>query len=376
MKNIIYISSINYDKKTGVSKKILQQIFAFRSLGYNVSFFIKKNGCCFLKKDDEELFVGRFSKNKIISNMQFIYFVIKTVKKSSDINIAYIRKIFSNPYFISLLKLLKRKGIGIIEELPTYPYDSECEKSPSKAIRFVIKIDKLYRKKEKKYIHHYVTYSDDEEIFGTPAISIVNGVNTDQVKPINWKLSENTLNILCVAMMEYWQGYDRLIRSLYEYNKTTNKSVDIKLHLVGDGSKLEEWKALTRNLNLESNVIFYGFLENEKLDDIFSLCQIGCAPLGASRKGLKSLSSLKVKEYIARGLPFIYSTPEKFIDDFKYAFKVNDDENLIQLNQIVDFYKKVGSFYSLEEMQDFSRRHYDWTIQMEKALSYFFKEGK
>ena len=367
MKKILYISTMKLDIRSGVTKKILQQIEALTELGYDVAYTAIRENSYLIVHGDQEEKLGDLSNSSILYNLQILKLLKKYITLKNDVDIVYIRKLFCNPIFLSLLRKMKKKGIKIIEEIPTYPYDEECKQSSSKALHAIFKVDKLCRHKEKKYIHHYVTYSEDQEIFGLPAVPILNGINVKMIHPIQFNTQSQEINILCLAALEYWQGYDRLIRSLAEYKKNA-APVPIFLHIVGDGTKMEEWRQLAMNLDLEDCVFFHGFLDSDKLDNIFNKCQLGCAPLGASRKGLKKISSLKVKEYIARGLPFIYSTPEAYLDDFKYALKVNDDENLIDLSKVVHFYRNISSSYNLEEMQKFALDHYDWKKQMHLAI--------
>lgn len=372
MKKLLYVSSIELDKATGVTKKVLQQIKALRNIGYEVSYFaIENDECVFIDENENKTKISRLFKNKIIYNIQYLNLVKKHVKNHSKYDVIYIRKFFSNPIFLLLIKIAKNKGSKVIEEIPTYPYDEECEKSSSFSLRLSIKVDQFFRKKETNYIDYYVTYSEDKEIFGLPAVPIINGIDTESVKPIEFDKNAKSLNIMCIAVMEYWQGYDRLIKSLANYYADTKnkKGMDIYLHFVGDGTKLEEWKCLTKDLALSDYVTFYGFKEGNELDQIYESCQLGCAPLGANRKNLKKISSLKVKEYIAKGIPFIYSTPERYIDNFKFCFKIEDDESLFDLNEIVGFYESVCLEYSLKEMRQFAKEHYDWEKLMKEAVS-------
>lgn len=368
MKKIIYVSTLDGDKLTGVTKKIFQQIDAFRDLGYEVSYFIIKDKNCVFVENNVETLIGKLSENKILYNLQFLNYVLKCIKKIKHIDLLYIRKFFSNPIFIRLIRYAKKKNITVIEELPTYPYDEECENSPSKAIRLTINIDRIFRRFEKNYIYRYVTYSEDEYIFNVKTIPIINGIDIRKTEPIHYRNS-NVLNILCIAVMEYWQGYDRLIKSLAEYYKTTNinNQKDIYLHMVGDGSKLAEWKKLSEDLSVQNYVKFYGFKQGKELDKIYDKCQLGCASLGAFRKGIEVGCALKIKEYIAKGLPFIYATEEKYLENFKYCSKIPDDESLFDMNALIEFNETVSKIYDLNEMRSFAFEHYDWKKIMKKV---------
>jgi hypothetical protein len=87
-----------------------------------------------------------------------------------------------------------------------------------------------------------------------------------------------------------------------EYYKKEN-NVDVYLHVVGGGEITEELKK--RALDLKDKVRFYGFLFGEELDDMYDRCDIGLEILAPGRKDIKVSASLKSREYIARGFPFV-----------------------------------------------------------------------
>ena len=66
---------------------------------------------------------------------------------------------------------------------------------------------------------------------------------------------------------------------------------------------------------LENNVFFWGAKSGDELKDFVNRADIGIASLGMHRLGLNVASTLKVKEYCAYGLPFIYAYTEKAIEE-------------------------------------------------------------
>ena len=99
----------------GVSKKILEQANALERLGFNVVLSD-------LKTDDRNKFTGRYIGREIIDKYSNIDLISKIQSRinyrnlyryivANEIKLVYIRYVhFANPFFISFLKKLKRKG--------------------------------------------------------------------------------------------------------------------------------------------------------------------------------------------------------------------------------------------------------------------------
>ena len=69
---------------------------------------------------------------------------------------------------------MKNMNIRTVIEIPTYPY--EAEGRTSLRGRVIQVLDKIFRKKLKKYVDRIVTYSDDKMIFGIKTINTINGI--------------------------------------------------------------------------------------------------------------------------------------------------------------------------------------------------------
>lgn len=378
MKHILYISHLKLDKKSGVSKKVISQIKALRKLGMKVSYIgVNEGKIYYFNEEDQPTFIENSSDNSIIREMKLIKNNIKIIKELGNINFIYIRYLFSTPQMIKLLKCAKKRNIKIVEEIPTYPYDEEMKNSKRLALKLALIVDKLYRKKLRKYLCNIVTFSEDDSIYGTKTIKIDNGIDVDSITPIDIKYSDNTINMIAVSSMEYWQGYDRAIKSLKNYYDTKSENEpDIVMHLAGDGTELEALKELTKKLELDNNVVFYGFLSGKELDDIYDKCQCAIAGLGIFRKNITDCKTLKIREYVAKAIPFVYSTNDKGIANFKYAYKVSDDEEIFDMHLVIKFLDELNKDSIKKEMRNFAEQNYRWELQMKKVLDTVFADGE
>lgn len=71
-------------------------------------------------------------------------------------------------------------------------------------------------------------------------------------------------NIVNVARTEKVKGQDLLLKALKQINDP-----HIKLHIAGDGSQLENLKALARQLDLAPQITFHGFMTQKQLRNLY-----------------------------------------------------------------------------------------------------------
>lgn len=103
------------------------------------------------------------------------------------------------------------------------------------------------------------------------------GVNEDFFKPKSVKESNNEyLKIASVSRILQFKGYDFIAKTLANLpNEYKNK---IRWNIGGTGSYINELKQLIKELRIENNVNFHGFIPDEELpnfynaNDIFVLC--------------------------------------------------------------------------------------------------------
>ena len=357
----------------GVSKKILAQVDALKRLGMKVAF-------SYLETNDRNELIGRsingeridkYSKTHIISEFQWrckyknLYHYIK----EKEIKLVFIRYIhFANPFFNSFLKKLKKNGIKILLEIPTYPYDQEY-KDIKFTSKIVLLIEKFSRRKFKNYITRIITLTPYTTIFGIPTIQISNGIDPDSINMIQNSKSDNDIHLIGVASVAYWHGYDRVIEGLHNYY--CNGELDKKkvfFHIAGDNSNVESirYKELVKKYNLSNYVIFYGRKSGKELDMVFNKADIAVGSIGCHRISIKNVRSLKNREYCARGLPFFYSETDVDFEKKDFIFKVPGNDNPIDIEEIINFVVK-NKFDSVK-IRKYAIENLTWDKQFEKVL--------
>ncbi|MBB6062790.1 glycosyltransferase involved in cell wall biosynthesis [Thermosipho japonicus] len=376
--NLIFVALDNRDDPTsiGPSLKIKQQCEALEFNGINVYELIVKNKAIYIRNGEEIKKIYDFKnksviegnesiflrKLKILRRMKEIFDILIDYIKSEKIETAYVRNLLPWNYFaVKFIKKLRKIEKVVILDVPTYPYDKELSK-----INLIL--DSFYNKHLKGKIDFIVTTSDESKIYGIKAIKITNGIDVKRYKLKRKIEKEDEINLIGVANVSPWHGYDRVIRGLKEYYKDS-PNVKVFFHIVGEGRGLNNLKALTKNLGLTEYVIFHGYKTGERLDEIFDISNIAIGSLGLHRIGLLKSSTLKLREYCARGIPFIFSsTDEDFEESFEFMFRVPSDESPINIKEILNFYKHIKNKNYPSLMRSYAERKLSWNNKMKKIV--------
>jgi glycosyltransferase involved in cell wall biosynthesis len=367
MNKVLFIIFHGFDPNNGISKKISYQVNALKQCGMEVHLcYMDENGT--KKRIIDGNIIADYGNgilSKILKRIDFS--AISRYVKNNHIDIVYIRSNHNaNPFTIRMVKQMKKYGAKVVMEIPTYPYDSEYE---AQGMSKQIFQDKLFRNHLAKQLDAIVTFSDYEHIFGQRTIRISNGIDFDSVKmktTINDTSKE--LNLIGVAEIHEWHGFDRLVRGLAEYY-TKAQNYIVRFHVVGYFFSTEienEFKKIVIDNHMENCVILYGKKHGKELDYLFDKCDFGIGSLGRHRVGIEKIKTLKNREYAARGIPFIYSETDSDFDTKQYVLKEAADESAINIDRIISFYKNISM--SPQEIRN-SIKDLSWENQMRTVLN-------
>ena len=375
MEKILYLTTWPFEneKNNGICKKINMQVKVMEENSFAVDLSYIKSGKTYLRKDHIEMNLG---KNGKFGKIKAHYYLYRQLKKE-EYNKVYIRYGMADPLFIQLLKLLKKSNDAkILVEIPSYPYDKECSKLFMDQVNFTI--DRIYRKKMVKFVDRIVTFSDDKSIFGIKTIRISNGILVDNVRKRKVRQGKRDIHLIAVAQFAMWHGCDRLINGMAKYYQTEGRR-KVYFHIVGGGKILEEYKKLVSQNDLENYVIFHGEQYGDELDNIYDLADIGVECLGLHRRGALMCSSLKAKEYAAKGLPILTSCEMDQFQDKEYNFikRFPATEEDIDIDEIVKFSDEILGkdkefAVSVSEMiRNFAKERCDIFRTFEPVLKFF-----
>ncbi len=374
---ILFLVYHGFSEVSGISKKIHYQVKGLRENGYEVHlcyYGFDDNGHRCRYVDDD--MIKDYGTGFLAGLCQRIdYNCIYDYCKINGIQFVYARCFQNaNPFLIRFFKRLRKLGIKLVTEVPTYPYDQEFANFHWRQ-RFQLKIDKLFRNRLAKEMSAIVTFSDEEIIFGQRTIRISNGVDFDST-PIHHyqKPSDDSIHLIGVAEVHIWHGYDRLIAGIGEYYRRTPSPRQVYFHIVGGVHPHERYKAnafhpgmqaIIDKYDIQDYIIFHGQLFGEELDKVFNQCCFAIGSLARHRSGITVIKTLKNREYATRGIPFIYSEQDSDFDQQPYILKASPDESPIDVQQILDFIDK-HHFQSAEIRK--TVEHLSWKIQMKRVV--------
>lgn len=365
----LFLATQTMSPTQGICRKILAQCEGFRANGVDTDF------CCLKEIDGKFYYVindspiscvgsGKLSNILLRCKFNAIYRYITENK----IDFVYIRYVhIATPFFIRFLKHLKADGIKVYMEVPTFPYDDEYKKSKTR-VKFLLKIENIYRKQFPNCVDKIVTVQDYDQILNIPTIKISNGVNLIDIC-LRTPIEHQGFNLLGVANLEMWHGYDRLIEGIGRYYRDGGRE-DIHFYIVGKKDSAEtEFIKIAKDYNIEDRIHLEGPKQGKDLDDYFNYADLAIGSLGFHRIGLMEGKSLKCIEYAARGIPFLYSNINIDFDDKDYVLKVVADDSPIKLEDIFLFLKtnkKEPSF-----IRNSIGNQFTWDNQMAKILKDF-----
>lgn len=380
----LYVTNLDLNKSPGYESKFLGQIAGFNDWGININLI------CF--SPNNEICIKTFgnTKNKSPHNHQFIpihfggilirrFHLLKTAFKqieNQNPQFIYFRYPRSEPLFLFFLKLIKIKypKIIILSEIPTYPYDQEGQKLTNFSQKTMIFLDKTTRNFLKKYIDKIVVVAYQGEVFGISSITIQNGIDVSStpIMPLQKTLNQ-AINIIGVGNIEFWHGYDRVILGLQQYYASPLQTYNLNFHIISpETQEIKRLKILVQEKKLSEYVIFHGFQQQDNLEILFAQCQIAIGDLGSYRKGLKETSALKIRDYIARGIPYISCVYDRDIpENFPYCLKVASDDSLINMDDVIQFVEQVYQKPDFAlKMREFAQHKLDWSVKLEPVIKF------
>lgn len=371
MRKALFLIFHGFDPNNGISKKISYQVNALKACGMDVHLCYMDETITKRRFVDDTCIAdyGNGLKSKILKRIEFSSIV--KYSQENNIDFVYIRSNHNaNLFTIHMVKRMRQAGMKVVMEIPTYPYDSEYE---AQGMSKQIFQDKLFRNQLATHLNAIVTFSEYKEIFGQRTINISNGIDFENV-PMKATKNDTSkeLNLIGVAEIHQWHGFDRVIKGLAEYY-SKHQDYIVKFHIVGYFFSPEgeaEFKRIISNHNMENYVILYGKQHGKALDQIFDRCDMGIGSLGRHRVGIQQIKTLKNREYAARGIPFVYSETDSDFDNRSYVLKAPADESPLNIEQVVDFYKSVNipAIDIRNSIQNLS-----WSSQMKHVIDEVFK---
>ncbi len=203
-----------------------------------------------------------------------------------------------------------------------------------------------------------------------PSATVTNGIDVGATGFTRFvPFDGRTLKLVMVASsFQTWQGCDRLLDGLRVYGE----GVSIELALIGSPDRELVQEAERINAQGRHIVRIVGPVYGSDLERRMGEATLAVGSLAVHRKGMREACALKVREYAARGIPFIYAYDDSDIPaDAAFALKMDGNDSPIDIGRVVEFAARVTAGHGIsQDMREFSRRRLDWRSRLEQMYDF------
>lgn len=152
--------------------------------------------------------------------------------------------------------------------------------------------------------------------FTAPHCVVANGISLAKIKPSMAPSNSVPRFVFIGTDNQVWHGVDKIIR-------LASLEPNWQFDLIGPKAR--------KDLQLPRNVIFHGPLERFEYDAILRGADIAIGTLALHRNGMKEASPLKVREYLAYGLPTVIAYEDTdFPQSVPFLLSIPNREDNIQ----------------------------------------------
>lgn len=376
---VTYFSRSFNNIYSGVEKKIASQVFSLKQLGIEASILsLTDINSAQIGNGDVRYIVmphdiqSRFRLITILKQERFIILSLwQTICKMGSDDILYMR--FNYPFFTWWYFLQKNRKCKVVFE----HQDRESREYMMRGNYLYPVFDYIFGGSIRRHCDGIVGVTEEITRYEVkrsgdqkkPHVTLGNGIHVDAVPMKNsFPFCGSHVHLVCVSNVSKWHGLDRLIQGMSTYRGEWK----IHLHVVGSGEELPVIKKMVKDLSLNDAVFFYGPLQGKELDEMFNRCDIGVGTLGIHRKGLHEASTLKAREYCARGIPFIEGTSDlDFPPGFPYILPIPADESPVDITAVIRFAEMIYADLSFSiKMREYALHSLDWSVKAVKLKEF------
>ena len=383
--NISIFSDTFYPNINGVTVTLLNFTQFLAEKGHKIKLIVPNYGKTELKHFHENISIERHLSFKLIGYPEFRLAVpvprkIRESLKRFKPDIIHVHT--PGTLGVMGMRFAERYKIPLIGTYHTYLPDFLICISPNK------KIDKSGKNNLSKKIVWKLSNSfyDKCDLVTVPSesmkevleknglkakvIFLSNGLNLDDFS--NKENYNGNNRLLHVGRMSYEKSVDVLIRSVEILSK---EFPDISLSIVGEGPALKSLKMLVKELGLEKNIHFFGFVEHSKLSDIYKEHDIFITASTIETQGIVIL------EAMASGLPIIgvnkLAIPECVKNNANgYITKPFDEKEMAEKIKILYLDSKLREVFGRRSSERVKEHDIKNTIEKLESLYFEYKDIK
>lgn len=366
----------------GLNTRSCDQIRALRDFGADVNTLIvapsgKIWSRCNLDGVKEHVrFVEWNNIKAILMSPSVRFSILKDFCSACEFDVIFMRYPLADWYFLRLLKL----GLPVVTEHHHLEVPVLIElKTGFSFIRSML--ETIYGRRVLRMVKGVVAVTNQileyERKRARKALRgavIPNGIDVQSV-PARRKVPKfdgRRFEMVFIANKIFrWHGIERVIEGMRLFRRKTQ----LVLHIIGEPPHRPKIRRVPATIEIGSHhkLVFHGFIPREKLNDVLDKAHIAIGSLALFRQGLTEASTLKVREYTAYGIPFIYGSrdPDLEAGDADFYLKVEEGVTPIDIEKVIEFYNSIEDVQELpRKMRAYAQKYMDWKVKAPKLITF------
>jgi hypothetical protein len=322
-----------------------------------------------------------FWRLSVVVEQRQIYRAVAAYLSNKHYDLILMRYPVADYFLHRFVKRVSRKGRIVFEHNTLEVEELRLRSADSFWYKYFLWGERAYGKKVRSQAAGIIGVTDEIRIAQVavaggkiPSVTISNGIDISRVKvktQKDRKLSKLVNLVFLAGSQAPWHGVDILLNSLAYYNGSTT----FHCYIAGDIDK--ELSAQARRM---SNVSLLPHQSLASLDKLIDQCDIGVGSLALYRNNMKEACTLKVREYWARGLPFIIGYDDSDLMNnasmapfyIKVPIQQNDNLPFFDMELIASFADQVLNTENIHSrMRSLAMEHISYPAKAHAYLSFF-----
>ena len=196
-----------------------------------------------------------------------------------------------------------------------------------------------------------------------------NSVNSNDYQFKNTKKQiNNKFNLIFIGYLSNWHGIEKIIVSIHNYLENNNNKIKIYFDIYGDTENeyTKKISLLIKDLKLSSYINIHKPIFNLKEINLkLKNSHMGIGSLALDKSKSYYRSELKIREYCAAGVPFVYRAND--IDFKNFQFCINLKSETLNILDMINWYNSLPN-NTPEIMHKFSIEYLDYNIKVKKLI--------
>lgn len=346
---IAYIAHVNFSRNSGVVKKILSQATWWRQFGHLVRVFwlTRKEELQAGASEWEEFIVykgGPMSASRHLALRDLGFRV-----RSWSPDLVYLRRDMVYPTYVALAETFptvveinsdELAELRLYKQFAHYVYHSLSRPLLDRRVKGFV-----FPTRELAYSSYYRRVLAHKKV-------IANGIDFRVIPTLPPAVNEKPV-LVFLGEVASWHGIDKICRLALAFP-------DWKFHLIG----------VDKVVCASANVVAHGFLTKEQYLPIIATADVGIGTLALHRNGMNEASPLKVREYLALGLPVIIAYDDTdFPEGAPFILRLPNTENNIE-GSLAEIRRFVGEWKGRRVPRS-AISHLDLAVKEKERLLFF-----